>query len=67
MNPVLERVRAEVKATLNEKTYPWPQVENDVCLMHVRCLKHDEYPAIQARDGTVTFFCGCVRRATQLE
>jgi len=42
------------------------RVENFICLMHMRCPKHDTLPLVQRKDGEIVFFCGCQRRPPSL-
>lgn len=75
MNPVLERLRIEEKAKLNEsiqesvilqeasrKLEEWSQLYR-VC----SCKLHSLPVVLIERDGTATFMCGCRRKATHLE
>lgn len=43
------------------------RVEDFICLMHMRCLKHDTLPLVQRKEGQIVFFCGCERRPPALE
>jgi hypothetical protein len=60
MSTALERVDQLIRE--GQAVLVDARVEDFICLMHMRCLKHDTLPLVQRANGEIVFFCGCTRR-----